>query len=1184
MNRILLYTEKNYQGQSFKLRVGEYNLRRLVSIIPRETLYKGIKSIKVPGGFMVQFFKFDNFRTLTKQFAMNTKDNSRGSSFFPIPMSIKVLKVDFNKAFGLDKVARDEDNKKVYTGCGKNYQGGEACHISCGKDKCKIGYCEDEGFCRSDNAIKKPILRKTADRNCMPTVKGYDIIKKQGKNLNEIVDFCNLQLNSSKCIGSKYEGEDNVCSYGNTKCRPTKEGYRMANLKGVDKSVMDAYCSNYNANAGECNLSEWEGMQNVCGYEQKLFEDKELQCIEVEKEDNVNSQFVAAKIYNDDGIICGGWGGKECHWYSNIDECESQRKNADLTENGIRFKKENCTGWCNKVKDDLKRGTIGKKLTCINMHKDDFGRNTYIAAKLIKDGVYCGGYKDQKTQEHKCHIYKNKEECNKRRNDNNVLTEGLELKNESCTGWCRKAKEKLTTHGDNLLKIDEYKKQILHVIQNSKIFKGNCNNYLAKGTCNKNATCAWVGDMTNGKCDFKEKDSGTGWCSFKPEKQNLSIDEKNKCKTFHNQNTCENDENSINCKWFTDFESGWCEPTKEAKNPDSCRIIKYKKECKNKESSGCNWIQYGAAKRPGEYCKDQNDKNINRNCNSNNCQTRCCKPDTDPNCVNCDEKGDCDQCAIGFKSNKLPDGKFVCEIDNSNCEYQKMFKYDDTTNRPQSKSQQQSPQNTNNVNMPTNGTQSISPFVGSRVYDNESKKNIREHFFFLSNKGLGDKCRYTTDCKNSSIEKDNVLCCKSDDKNIKHKVCTENPDKLYECKLDDDKFMNNYKCKFYKKLCKSGLMYKKNDNCYCSSQKRHIVKKKLYNFFQKYDKVKLNENELTKIMDNYKIKGKKDVFDEHKIILYLFKKYRYYDKYQKKIVIPTENDIDPDLIDVQKEYHKLTTTTNSITKKPTVETFENRNYETIVDNLKKQFNKKKIKDPKVFCIPKGDNKPKVLETFKSKKSKKSVTKKSKKSKKESFKGKLDIHKYCDGLNVKECEKSRTCKVWRVPKPTEPPVVEPEPTEPPVTTPDPRIKEMEEAERLRKKLLNKKVSELLAWKESELKKKMKPTKKLDSEILFKDWSGEDNVRSLFVSILRNPFKAFNLFTVKNKAAEQMFVSSMLLYMVLKVVSMFIAGYFAWHCSYQDVTVLKMFNAMISAVFSEIYLLYIWVRNTFFGKLC
>ena len=25
---------------------------------------------------------------------------------------------------------------------------------------------------------------------------------------------------------------------------------------------------------------------------------------------------------NDDGIICGGWGGKECHWYSNIDECK----------------------------------------------------------------------------------------------------------------------------------------------------------------------------------------------------------------------------------------------------------------------------------------------------------------------------------------------------------------------------------------------------------------------------------------------------------------------------------------------------------------------------------------------------------------------------------------------------------------------------------------------------------------------------------------------------------------------------------------------------------------------------------------------------------------------------------------------------------------------------------------------
>ena len=36
-----------------------------------------------------------------------------------------------------------------------------------------------------------------------------------------------------------------------------------------------------------------------------------------------------------------------------------------------------------------------------------------------------------------------KEECEERKNDNNVMTEGLSLTNESCTGWCKKDKQKL---------------------------------------------------------------------------------------------------------------------------------------------------------------------------------------------------------------------------------------------------------------------------------------------------------------------------------------------------------------------------------------------------------------------------------------------------------------------------------------------------------------------------------------------------------------------------------------------------------------------------------------------------------------------------------------------------------------------------------------------------------------------
>ena len=80
------------------------------------------------------------------------------------------------------------------------------------------------------------------------------------------------------------------------------------------------------------------------------------------------------------------------------------------------------------------------------------------------------------------------------------------------------------------------------------------------------------------------------------------------------------------------------------------------------------------------------------------------------------------------------------------------------------------------------------------------------------------------------------------------------------------------------------------------------------------------------------------------------------------------------------------------------------------------------------------------------------------------------------------------------------------------------------------------------------------------------------------------KIGSLFSVKKKSVQQLLFVTILLYLIFKIVSMIIAAYFGWHCSYEDVTVVKIFNSFLCAIFSEIYLVYIWIRRTFFGKLC
>merc|ERR1711871_407161 len=76
--------------------------------------------------------------------------------------------------------------------------------------------------------------------NCMPTVKGYNLMKKNNQEMSVMTNFCNQKTTGADCINSKYnDKEEGVCGWDNILCKPTEKGYNIINNKGVDKSIMD---------------------------------------------------------------------------------------------------------------------------------------------------------------------------------------------------------------------------------------------------------------------------------------------------------------------------------------------------------------------------------------------------------------------------------------------------------------------------------------------------------------------------------------------------------------------------------------------------------------------------------------------------------------------------------------------------------------------------------------------------------------------------------------------------------------------------------------------------------------------------------------------------------------------------------------------------------------------------------
>ena len=596
--KVVLYDKNDKLGRKVEFLVGDYNFSNLLQMIPKKPKFE-MSSISVPKGLYMIFFRKDKLRS-----------------------SILYMDKDINN-IDITVIYKLTNNKGVMS----------------------MKVTDNKNYVRNIKSYHDILLdMKTnleQERNCKPTLKGYKLSE---KNINKILNLCNNKTTSVKCLSAKYKGKDAVCNWGTRDCKPTALGYDIANSKGVPKSTLDSFCSDFNKSSTECNLSQWDGNNNVCAWKEKFFDKEELQCVEVKKEESDKNVFVAAKLTRDDGVLCGGWGKQEPQWYTKIEECEGQRKNKDLMDKGVRFTKDNCTGWCLNVKNDLKRGTIGKKLKCVKIDKDDFGRNTYISAKLIKDGAYCGGYKTEQN-ENKCHTYFNKKECNLRKDDNNVMNDGLSLTKESCTGWCEKAREKLQNQDDELLKIDEYKKQVLQIIKSSKLFKGNCANYKSSEKCSRYKNCSWLGD----KCE-NVNTMTNGWCDVKPNLADIiSPKDKDICKVIHDKTQCVKDHN---CSWFSKMDSGWCEINPDSKDKSyfkraDCNMSKNSDSC-NKKKPDCRWVSFGTSSSLGWQCS------ADKQCESNKCKVNCCDKTVDENCIKCYDResnnpGKCSVCKEGYR-------------------------------------------------------------------------------------------------------------------------------------------------------------------------------------------------------------------------------------------------------------------------------------------------------------------------------------------------------------------------------------------------------------------------------------------------------------------------------------------------------------------------------------------------------
>ncbi len=64
---------------------------------------------------------------------------------------------------------------------------------------------------------------------------------------------------------------------------------------------------------------------------------------------------------------------------------------------------------------------------------------------------------------------------------------------------------------------------------------------------------------------------------------------------------------------------------------------------------------------------------------------------------------------------------------------------------------------------------------------------------------------------------------------------------------------------------------------------------------------------------------------------------------------------------------------------------------------------------------------------------------------------------------------------------------------------------------------------------------------------------------------------NLFQTKQE------VTILFLYILFKIVTMIFAFYFSWSCGYENIYMIRLFNGFLSAMFSEIYLIYYFIKS-------
>ena len=80
-----------------------------------------------------------------------------------------------------------------------------------------------------------------------------------------------------------------------------------------------------------------------------------------------------------------------------------------------------------------------------------------------------------------------------------------------------------------------------------------------------------------------------------------------------------------------------------------------------------------------------------------------------------------------------------------------------------------------------------------------------------------------------------------------------------------------------------------------------------------------------------------------------------------------------------------------------------------------------------------------------------------------------------------------------------------------------------------------------------------------------------------------FKWMNLGLPCNLFQTKQELTIMFLYILFKIITMIFAFYFSWSCGYENIYMIRLFNGFLSALFSEVYLIYFFIKSQT-GKVC